>query len=137
MARRSRIGFDRWEPFNAAVVAAQGRRADGSGAAPGVACGRLCWIPGPEHMGRFRPRDVIVAPYPTPHLAALLWDAAAVVTTGGGPAAHLFESARALAIPAVSAIHLEEALGDTLAAADGHFAVAVDGVAGSVFVSEW
>lgn len=135
--RRHRVGFDRWEPFAAAVVAAHGTRAHGSGAAPGIACGRLRWISGPTGMSRFRPRDVIVAPLPTQHLAALLWDAAAVVTTGGGPAAHLFESARALAIPAVAAIHLDDALGADPAESDGLFALTVDGNSGSVFVTEW
>lgn len=135
--RRQRVGFDRWEPFDAAVVVAEGRQALGAAAAPGIACGRLCPIPGPEHMGRFRPRDVVVAPYPLPHLAALLWDAAAIVTTGGGPAAHLFESARALGIPAVAAIHLDELLGGDFSEGEGRFALAVDGSAGSVFATEW
>jgi phosphoenolpyruvate-protein kinase (PTS system EI component) len=78
-----------------------------------------------------------MAPYPLPHLAALLWDAAAIVTTGGGPAAHLFESARALGIPAVAAIHLDEGLGSDFTEGEGRFALAVDGSAGSVFATEW
>jgi hypothetical protein len=135
--RRQRVGFDRWEPFDAAVVVAGGRQARGAAAAPGIACGRMCPIPGPEQMGRFRPRDVVVAPYPLPHLAALLWDAAAIVTTGGGRAAHLFESARALGIPAVAAIHLDELLGGEFTEGEGRFALAVDGSAGSVFATEW
>lgn len=59
------------------------------------------------------------------------------MTVGGGPAAHLFESARALGIPAVAGIHLEEALGMSLEEANGRFGLAVDGSSGTVFVSEW
>lgn len=135
--KRQRFGFDRWEPFNAAVVAAQGRRADGAGAAPGIACGRMRWIGSADQMNAFRPREVIVAPNPTPNLAPLLWDAAGLVTLGGGPAAHLFESARALAIPAVATIHLDDLLGTPVATADGRFALTVDGTHGTVFASPW
>lgn len=134
--QRDRIGFDRWEPFTASVTIASGRRAIGSPAAPGIATGRLCHIPD-VRAGHFRPRDVIVAPHPTPNLAALLWDASALVTTGGGPGAHLFESARALAIPAVCGIHLEEALGTELSKLAGARALAVDGGSGSVHATEW
>lgn len=137
VTKRQRIGFDRWEPFNAAVVMREDRMAHGVSAAPGIAFGRLRWIPNPGRMDGFRPRDVVVAPYPTPQLAALLWDAAAVVTTGGGPAAHLFESARALAIPAVAGAQLEDVLGVRLVDADGRFGLAVDGLSGRVFVSDW
>jgi hypothetical protein len=134
---RSRIGFDRWEPFDAAVVMGTGRTATGVAAAPGIAAGRLCWIPDPSEVGDFRPRDVVVSVYPVPGLAALLWDAAALVTTGGGPAAHLFESARALVIPAVCGVRLDEALGTTIEQAHGRFAVAADGTDGVVAVGAW
>ncbi|MFP3914004.1 MAG: PEP-utilizing enzyme, partial [Actinomycetota bacterium] len=136
VTKRQRIGFDRWEPFNAAVVAAEGRLARGVASAPGVGCGRMCWISRQRDMERFRPRDVVVAPHPTPDLAALLWDAAGVVTTGGSPAAHLFESARALAIPAVSGVHLDEVVGGNPAESQD-LAMAVDGSAGTLFVTEW
>ncbi|MDH4118140.1 MAG: PEP-utilizing enzyme [Acidimicrobiia bacterium] len=134
---RDRIGFDRWEPFDAALIMTQGRWAEGTSAAPGVAAGRLCFISDPYDTSHFRPRDVVVGTHPIPNLAALLWDAAALITTGGGPAAHLFESARALAIPAVCAIHLDEALASTLAEANGQVAVAVDGTNGKVAVTPW
>lgn len=137
VSKRPRIGYDRWEPFTAAAVISERRSARGTGSAPGIGCGRLRWISSPEQMAQFRPREVVVAPYPTPNLAPLLWDAAGVVTTGGGPAAHLFESARALAIPAVSAIHLDEVLGMSPGKANREFALAVDGSAGAVYISEW
>jgi hypothetical protein len=67
----------------------------------------------------------------------MLWDAAGVVTTAGSPAAHLFESARALGIPAVASIRLEDMLGTDLAAADGRFALALDGDGGLVYATDW
>lgn len=134
---RHRIGFDRWEPFDAAVIIANGRSATGTPAAAGMGAGRLCYIDDPGSMDHFRPRDVVVATHPVPNLAPLLWDAAAVVTTGGSPAAHLFESARALAIPAVCAVRLEEALHGDLSRADGNMSLAVDGHAGTVHAMPW
>ncbi|HEX7097603.1 MAG TPA: PEP/pyruvate-binding domain-containing protein [Acidimicrobiia bacterium] len=135
--KRQRIGLTRWDSFHAAVGISFGRDVSGVQCGPGVAFGRLRWLPRPDTFDTFRPREVIVAPQPTPNLASLLWDAAAVVTVGGGPAAHLFESARALGIPAVAGIHLEEALGMSLEEANGRFGLAVDGSSGTVFVSEW
>ncbi len=135
--KRDRIGFDRWEPFDAAVTVAGGRWAAGTSAAPGIASGRLCHIPDSGHTDHFRPRDVVVAPHPTPNLAPLLWDAAALVTTGGGPGAHLFGSARALAIPAVCGVRLDEAVGGDPAGSGGCFALAVDGTNGAVYAREW
>ena len=70
---------------------------------------------------------MLVAPRPLPHLAPLLWDAAAVVTTGGGPGAHLFESARALGIPAVSGLAVDDELASRLAHGDAGWVMAVDG----------
>lgn len=134
---RTRIGFDRWEPFDAGVVIGVGRSATGTAAAPGVGCGRLCWIEEPGVPTDFRPRDVVVSRHPVAGLAALLWDAAGIVTTGGGAAAHLFESARALAIPAVCAIDLDEALGMPVGRASGRFSMAIDGVSGTVHLAEW
>lgn len=133
----ARIGVDRWEPFLAQVVLASVRRASGVPSAAGIGCGRLCVVADPAAAGAFRPRDVIVARHPVPMLGALLWDAAAIVTTGGGPAAHLFESARALGIPAVSGVHLDAILGRPGHTATGTLAVAVDGNRGIVAVDSW
>lgn len=130
--RRERFGFDRWEPFVASVVVGSGSRSGGIPAAPGIAAGRMCSTVDTNGSG-FRPRDVIVASLPTPDLAPLLWDAAAVVTTGGGAGAHLFESARALAIPAVCGVDLEVLVGEGLPG--GHI-LAVDGDDGSVYATE-
>lgn len=136
-ALRTRIGFDRWEPYDVGVVIAHGRPTNGLPAAPGLAAGRMCFVSDPNNVAHFRPRDVVVGRHPLPNLAALLWDATALVTTGGGPAAHLFESARALAIPAVAGIHLDEILGGDPATMNGEFSLAVDGGEGVVWAHQW
>ena len=134
---RSRIGFDRWEPFDAAAVIAQGEKADGVAAAPGTAVGRMCFVSDPFDVPHFRPRDVVVGTHPLPNLAALLFDASALITTGGGPAAHLFESARALAIPAVTGVDLEGLLGANPAHLDREISIAVDGQQGKIWTTDW
>jgi len=132
-----RIGFDRWEPFDAAVIVSNGRSTPGTSAGPGIGAGRMCYLTDQASMASFRPRDVVVAARPLPDLAQLLWDAAALVTTGGSPAAHLFESARALAIPAVCGVHLTEAIGGDPAQLSGERALAVDGHGGTVYAMMW
>lgn len=134
---KARIGFDRWEPFNAAIVTAHGASVAGIGAAAGVAFGRMCVVTNPADAARFRPRDVVVAPHPVPGLAALLFDAAAVITTGGSSAAHLFESARSLGIPALCATRIEEVVGAELDEVTGQWALAVDGTAATVHALPW
>jgi len=135
--RVDRIGFGRWEPFDAAVVMAMGSRMDGVSAAPGMACGRLCYVADGSGMASFLPRDVVVAPRPLPNLAALLWDASALVTMGGGPGAHLFSSARALGIPAVCGVRLGDSLGGERGNVAGTLSIAVDGHRGAVFTAPW
>ena len=61
---------------------------------------------------------MIVASQPIPNLAPLLWDAAGLVTESGSSAAHLFESARALRVPAVCGVSLPP--GEQIVAVDGH-----------------
>ena len=119
------------------MVVANGRERDAVAASPGIGVGRLCFADDPETVADFRPRDVVVGLRPTPKLAPLLWDAAAVITTGGGPAAHLFESARALAIPALASVDLEGLLGEDLRTASGRWSVAVDGDAGRLWVTPY
>ena len=131
-----RIGFDRWEPFGAAVTLAAGRRIEGVAASAGLGFGRFTLV-NPERIEPIRPRQVVVAQYPLPQLAPLLWDAAGLVTVGGSPAAHLFDAARALGVPAVCVVDLEDLLGTPPAGATGEVAVAVDGSAGSVAAAPW
>lgn len=130
-----RIGVDRWEPFQAALVEAFGIEHTGVPASPGLGCGRLCFIAAPEQLDEFRPRDVLLTTHPVPNLAPLLWDAAGLVTIAGSPAAHLFETARSLNVPAVASVDLSS-VGD-ISTATGRFALAVDGSRGLVFSSEW
>ena len=77
-----------------------------------------CHIADPGDLDQFAARAVITSPRPIPNLAPLLWDAAGIVTSTGSPSAQLFESARALGIPAVSGVEMPE--GDQIVAIDGH-----------------
>ena len=114
-----RRGFGRWEPFVAWVVLDAGTRQQGIGAGPGVGAGISTGKYPPDGLDtNYRPRAVIVASQPIPNLAPLLWDAAGLVTESGSPAAHLFESARALRIPAVCGVALPP--GEQIVAVDGH-----------------
>jgi hypothetical protein len=113
-----RRGVGRWEPFVAAVVLSAGDHQQGIAASPGVGAGLRCDIAEPGDSELFAPRAVITSPRPIPNLAALLWDAAGLVTATGSPSAHLYESARALGIPAVSGV--EVPVGDRIVAIDGN-----------------
>jgi hypothetical protein len=126
-----RIGVDQWEPFSAAVAMAHASPISGVAASGGIGAGRMAWVPDPRHASAFRPRDVLVAPRPLPQLAPLLWDAAGVVTLGGGPGAHLMESARALGIPAVTGI------GAGILDPESALCIAIDGWSGEVFAVLW
>ncbi len=117
-----RRGVGRWEPFLASVVLATGDHHQGTPAAAGVGAGRLARIGDPDDAATFPRRGIIYAPQPIPNLAPLLWDAAGLVTASGSPAAHLFESARALGVPAICGVRLPE--GDQIVAVDGHNGVA-------------
>jgi hypothetical protein len=113
-----RVGTGVWEPFLFAVTRAAGARFQGEPASDGIGAG-LTWSPGQgDGTSGFRPRMVVTAPFPNPPIAPLLWDATGLVTTAGGVAAHLFDSARSLGIPAVSGVELPSRPG--LAAVDGH-----------------
>jgi hypothetical protein len=106
----SRRGVGRWEPFVASVVLSAGTHHKGTPASPGIGAGLAT-------RDDFQPRSVIVAAQPVPNLASLLWDAAGLVTESGSPAAHLFESARALRVPAVCGVTIPT--GDQIVAIDG------------------
>ncbi|HEY6629580.1 MAG TPA: PEP/pyruvate-binding domain-containing protein [Acidimicrobiia bacterium] len=113
-----RVGAGVWEPFLFAVSRAAGTRMRGAPASDGFGAG-LTWSPDKGKGAKgLHPRMVLAAPFPVPQIAPLLWDATGLVTSSGGVAAHLFESARALGVPAVSGIELPAGRG--LAAVDGH-----------------
>ncbi len=101
-----RRGPGRWEPFVADVVRSRGLHAKGTPISPGVAAGRPHLLRELRAMGRPAPRDVLVTPLPLPHLAPLLWHAAALVSAGGSSGSHLFEVARSLGVPSVIGVDL-------------------------------
>lgn len=114
-----RIGIGQWEPLVATVVLACGTRHDGTPASSGIGAGIRSKIDEPTDMDNFSPRDVVTTSQPVPNLAPLLWNAAGLVTESGSPAAHLFESARSLGIPAVCGVSLPDDQ-DLIVAVDGH-----------------
>jgi hypothetical protein len=120
----TRLGIGRWEPLVASVVLSSVTPIRGTPASPGIGAGRRSEIQDTHqrHPGR---RRVVTASRPAPNLAALIWDAAGLVTVSGSPAAHLFEAARALRVPAVCGVDL---------GAPGHQVVAVDGTTGAVAI---
>ena len=111
-----RRGVQTWEPFLASVALGNGVRYQGTPASPGVGAGVIVRPDGTSQVD-VPPRSVLVAGQPVPNLASLLWDAAALVTETGSPAAHLFESARALRVPAVCGVTIPP--GDWIVAVDG------------------
>ncbi|MEX0863974.1 MAG: PEP/pyruvate-binding domain-containing protein [Acidimicrobiia bacterium] len=105
----------------AAVVLEHGVRFQGVPAAGGIGVGL-------RHVaGAVSPpsRAVVTAPQALPYLSQLIWDAVGLVTELGGPAAHVFETARSLGVPAVCGVDLGEVTGQI---------VAVDGYTGVVAV---
>lgn len=119
----ARIGVRRWEPFVATVVLSTGEIFAGTPASPGVGAGIRLDVPETPTADHFIERAVIISKRPTPGLAPLLWDTAALVSETGSPVAHLFDSARSLGIPAVCGVHLP---------GNDESIVAVDGSAGLV-----
>ena len=114
-----RIGVTTWDPFIYEVITNQGDAVTGYPVAPGWGVGRLRWVDTAEEAARSSPREVITAAQPLNNLAPLLWDAAGLVTIGGGPGAHLFEVAGWLGVPAVCGVDLTGLSGTLMAAVDG------------------
>ena len=100
-----------------------------SGASPGIGAGVSTGKYPPDGFAaNYWPRAMIVASQPIPNLAPLLWDAAGLVTESGSSAAHLFESARALRVPAVCGVSLPP--GEQIVAVDGQ-----DGIVSTLFTA--
>ncbi len=132
-----RIGRGRWEPFLHASIALVGEAVRGRPVVPGPGAGRLRFVRTPGDATIADPRGVIVAPQPVNGLAPLLWEAAAIVTIGGGPGAHLFEVSSSLSVPTVCGVNVERALGRPLETLASHPAyAAVDGTTGMVAIME-
>lgn len=117
-----RVGARPWEPLVASVVLDHGTVSQGTPAAAGIGAGMRRHLAN-GGQGRTAHRAVVTADRPLPQLSQHLWDAAGLVTGAGSPAAHLFEAARSLRVPAVSGVDL---------AGDGDLIVAVDGYSGLV-----
>ncbi len=118
----TRVGIGRWEPLVSAIVLSEGTRHQGTPASPGFGAGKRFTVTDP-HRVRGTSRAVIEAPQPLPNFASLLWDSAAIVAAAGSPAAHLFEAARALRVPAACGVDLGPSRSQI---------VAVDGYSGTV-----
>lgn len=119
--RRTAAAREGWEPFVYVTVAANGSAYAGTPASPGIGAGSA-WFAGRPDSTRPAQRGVLVVPHPLPGYAPLLWNAAALISIGGGPSAHLIEVARSLAVPAVVGCAVGEAFDGTqplLAAVDG------------------
>lgn len=120
---RSRFGPGRWEPLMAAIVLAHGRRMKGAAASPGLGAGLVHTVDTGRSPTTPPQRSILHSGQAAPVLSQLLWDASGVVTHGGSPAAHLFEAARSLGVPAVTGVDLDPT---------EQMVVAVDGFAGVV-----
>ena len=124
-----RVGTTNWDAWTYGVITSQGETFAGIPAAGGWGVGRLRYIRNAEDAARFCPREVIVASHPIGNIAPLLWNAAGLVTEEGSPAAHLFEVAGWLGVPALCGVDitqgtvgntaLSEFSEDSMAAVDG------------------
>ncbi|MDE0121944.1 MAG: PEP-utilizing enzyme [bacterium] len=125
-----RVGTTNWDAWTYGVITSQGETFAGIPAAGGWGVGRLRYIRNAEDAARFCPREVIVASHPVGNIAPLLWNAAGLVTEEGSPAAHLFEVAGWLGVPALCGVdvgqrissgrHRSEGEKELIAAVDGH-----------------
>jgi hypothetical protein len=104
------IGHARWEPFVAEVLLEDGVGSEGIGVTDGVGAGRIHALGGPGG-GDPAPRAVLAVAGPHPQIAPLLWRCSALVASGGSPAAHLFEVASSLGVPAVIGVDLRPLYG--------------------------
>lgn len=111
-----RVGVGLWEPLVAAVVLDHGTVLQGTPAAAGIGAGLRHHV---AEEGRPPHRAVVIAGQPLPKLSQLIWDAAGLVTGAGSPAAHVFETARSLGVPAVCGVDIAGD-DDVIVAVDGH-----------------
>lgn len=121
-----RVVPDPWQGFVFESVWANGRTAAGQPASGGEGAGRVLHLDTPRRLAGSLQRRILYVPAPQPGFAPLLWGAAGLVAACGSAAAHLFDVARSLGVPAVVGCEIGEWEGaDDLVAA-------VDGFSGSV-----
>jgi phosphohistidine swiveling domain-containing protein len=127
LPQRARRAALRWEPLLFAALATDGQSLSGTPVAAGIGAGP-CFVADAADAPAHAPaRSVIVARYPLPRFAPLLWSASGLVTAEGSEGAHLIEVARSLGVPAVVGCSEVARVGLTDAAL-----VAVDGERGTV-----
>jgi len=121
---------DRWEPFLYATASAYGERVAASAAVAGIAAGRARYVGVPSAAPPEFDRKILIVPRPLPAFGPLLWNAAGLVSIGGGAGAHLIEIARSLGVPSVLGCRLDRLIAE---GAESHL-LAVDGDEGVVSV---
>jgi phosphohistidine swiveling domain-containing protein len=121
---------DRWEPFLYATVSAYGERVAASAAVAGIAAGRARYVDVPSAAPPEFDRKILIVPRPLPAFAPLLWNAAGLVSIGGGAGAHLIEIARSLGVPSVLRCRLDRVIAEGAES----YLLAVDGDEGFVSV---
>ena len=127
---------DRWEPFVYGVVSAQGRSVRGTPVTDGVGAGKVRLVDDPAAAGDVD-RAIIVARRPLPALASLLWRAAGLVTVAGSAAAHLFEVATSVGVPAVINVDFGDVFEQGISALSERAMMgAVDGTSGTLWLLE-
>jgi phosphohistidine swiveling domain-containing protein len=127
LAQRARRAALRFEPLLFAALVTDGRSVSGTPAAPGIGAGPRFVADAADAPAHAPARSVVVARYPLPRFAPLLWSASGLVTAEGSEGAHLIEVARSLGVPAV--VGCSEGPGAGLPDAA---LVAVDGERGTV-----
>jgi phosphoenolpyruvate synthase/pyruvate phosphate dikinase len=88
----------------AAALLEQGSKTQGMPASPGIGVGIRHHFAAGRKLGP--PGAIITASAAFPDLSQLIWNAAGLVTDLGSPAAHVFEAARSLHVPAVCGVDL-------------------------------
>ncbi len=111
-----------WESTQLAAIVAQGDRHQGMPVAAGIGIGPRHHVDGADPQAP-PVGAVVTASSAPPSLSQLIWAAAGLVTDRGSPAAHVFEAARSLGVPAVCGVDLGP---------DADQIVAVDGYSGVV-----
>lgn len=116
ITRPERIGVGRLDPVVADAILSYGSTSMGVPASAGVGVGLRAEVNSDDVL---RPRSVVTSSDAVPSLSQLIWDAAGLVTDGGSPAAHIFESARSLGVPAVCGVNPGLSAAPIILAVDG------------------
>jgi hypothetical protein len=91
----------RWSEAIWGTAVANGERLTAVPASPGRAPGTVTWRDKPDDVSSLARGSVLVIREPLPNFAPLLWKASGLIAGTGSSAAHLFEVARSIHVPAV------------------------------------